>query len=50
MLTRDELEKFDPPCQYIGGRKIVCEVVKSHLEALDLLAAKEKEDEGLICE
>ena len=37
MLSRKELEAFDVPCQYIEGKKIVCEVVKSHLKALGKL-------------
>ena len=31
MMTKKELQEFDTPCQYIAGKKIVCEVVKSHL-------------------
>ena len=40
MLSKKELEAFDTPCQYIAGKKVVCEVVKSHIEALH---AKDRE-------
>jgi hypothetical protein len=50
MYTRQELENFDTPCQYIHGKKDVCMVVRSHLELYNLvdkvralLAEKEKE-------
>ena len=51
-MTKKELQEFDTPCQYIAGKKIVCEVVKSHLEVLERLnvAVKAENDkEPLRC-
>lgn len=47
MFTKEYLENLDTPCQYIAGKKIVCTVVRSHLEALAIIAEKDKEMERL---
>lgn len=38
MFTKEYLENLDVPCQYIAGKKDVCTVVRSNLEAIAIIA------------